>query len=371
MIVWALLFLLMAWGLASSRQRSGMLVVALAYLATRDLFSLAVLLSSALSSYLLMRFVPRIALPLVVALVVAGMAVVRLQAAPIDTVTVPLYVGLSYYGLRIIHVARERARGRLQTLRFADYLQYLAFLPALVAGPIHEVEAFLRDGNRRRWTSVLAAAGLERILYGAVKVLFLGNWCCGAWFLPWIRNHPEWPLWIRAYLECVHYGANLYFQFSGYSDLAIGAALLAGYRLPENFDWPFLARNINEFWQRWHMSLTRWCREYVFMPVIATSRSPYLAAALSMVVLGLWHEFSPRYLVWGLYQATGIVTWHLFRAVVPRLPNVSFKGSEHLLSLGSRVLTLNFVILSFAVTKEQSLERSWIVLSSILTLRGS
>src|SRR5690606_22484260 len=98
----------------------------------------------------------------------------------------------------------------------------------------------------------------------------------------------------------------LYFKFSGYSDIAIGVSRLLGFRVMENFHYPFIAQNIGDFWKRWHISLSSWCRDYAYMPVWSRLRNGALAALASMLILGLWHELSWRYLAWGLYHGAGI-----------------------------------------------------------------
>ncbi|MBL8820282.1 MAG: hypothetical protein JNL58_29935, partial [Planctomyces sp.] len=110
---------------------------------------------------------------------------------------------------------------------------------------------------------------------------------------------------------------KLYFDFSGYSDLSIGAARLFGIQLMENFNWPVLAPNIGQFWRRWHMSLGAWCQAYIYMPVLGRWRNPYVSAYATMLVMGLWHAGSWSYVFWGLYHATGLslfLTWTRFKA---------------------------------------------------------
>jgi alginate O-acetyltransferase complex protein AlgI len=128
--------------------------------------------------------------------------------------------------------------------------------------------------------------------------------------------------------------AYAYLDFAAYSDIAIGSSRLFGIRIIENFNFPFVARNINEFWQRWHMSLSGWCRAYVYMPTIGLTRNPYLAIYATMATIGIWHEGSLTWLCWGLYHATGIVVygswarfrrrrkWRLRTGLVPRLVGV-------------------------------------------------
>jgi alginate O-acetyltransferase complex protein AlgI len=172
--------------------------------------------------------------------------------------------------------------------------------------------------------------------------------------------------WLAAYLGCVQYGLNLYLQFSGYSDIAIGIAMLVGYRVPENFNWPFIATNIQTFWSRWHITLSHWCRDYVFQPVAAVSRSPHIGVIAAMLVLGMWHELSWRYLLWGAYHGLGLVVWRQFQTLKS---SASFDFPPKLRPVGivaGWFLTMNFVILSFALTRVHSLTDTWSIWMTIL-----
>ncbi|MBN8821849.1 MULTISPECIES: MBOAT family O-acyltransferase [unclassified Spirosoma] len=227
------------------------------------------------------------------------------------SVGVPL--GLSYYTFRQIHYAIERYKQTLPVHTFVDYLTYLFFLPTLLIGPINRFPDFYRDSRRRRWDSALFSAGLERVLYGYAKIVIIGNLLLTDKLAQFIHHlqahHPS----VATYLSVIRFATNAYVQFAGFSDVAIGLSLLIGIRVPENFQSPFLASNLNEFWKRYHMSLSSWCRDYVFTPLLSLTRQPVLATLGAMLVLGLWHEWSSRYLVWGALQGLGILIWHRFK----------------------------------------------------------
>ncbi len=259
---------------------------------------------------------------------------------------VPL--GLSYYVFRQIHYALERYKQTLPAHTWADYLRYLFFLPTLLGGPINRFPDFLRDARRRRWDAALFSAGLERILYGYAKIVVLGN----ALFTQKLGHlidglaptHPA----LGTYLGILRFVLNAYVQFAGYSDVAIGLGLLLGFRLPENFNSPFLAASLGEFWRRYHMTLSAWCRDYVFTPVLSLTRRAGLAVLASMLVLGLWHEWSGRFLVWGALQGLGVLAWRRFEQArasrgpaPPLLAGLSYAGGV--------LLTLHYYALSCVV----------------------
>jgi alginate O-acetyltransferase complex protein AlgI len=234
-----------------------------------------------------------------------------------DNWLIPL--GLSYYAFRQIHVAFEYYKGTLKRVDLWEFLQYLLFLPVILVGPIHRMPEFQRSLRRHKWNPLMISEGLERILYGLVKISFLGNFICSVW-LKQIAGGIA-AFYPRLYLEVVSFTANAYFQFAGFSDLAIGGGLLWGIRVMENFKAPFLATNMQNFWHRWHISLSEWCRDYVFHPVAAFTRNRWAAVIVSMMVLALWHEISIRYLLWGALQGAFILLTVRSRKMLPYLEN--------------------------------------------------
>lgn len=232
----------------------------------------------------------------------------------IDNWILPL--GLSYYAFRQIHVAFEIYKGRIARLSLGDYFQYLLFLPVILVGPIHRLPEFQRSLRRQKWQTSNFSDGLERILYGMVKISFLGNYLF-SFKVPAVAVRVDQPF--RFYLETMAFTGNAYVQFAGFSDLAIGMGLFWGIRVMENFDYPFLATNMQDFWQRWHISLSGWCRDYIFQPVAAYSRNRWVALAIAMVVLALWHEISLRYILWGVFHSILILATVWSRKNLPQV----------------------------------------------------
>ncbi len=211
----------------------------------------------------------------IIVVLVAYKAVV---AAPpedlLQNVVIPL--GLSHYALRVIHYILERYKGTIQAASFGDLVSYLFFLPTIVVGPIHRFPRFYSDLKRHRWDSRLISEGIERLLYGYVKITVLANYLVSGEFARLIGSIDPEKQALIFYLEIVRGGLNLYLQFSGFSNVAIGFARLLGFRVMENFNRPYFQKNISDFWRCWHISLTSWCREYVYTTVFSMSRSPAL-----------------------------------------------------------------------------------------------
>ncbi len=168
------------------------------------------------------------------------------------------------------------------------------------------------------------------------------------------------------YLQMAEVGLNLYLQFSGFSDIAIGFARLLGFRVMENFNWPFLQKNISEFWRCWHISLTSWCRDYVYSSVIAHTRSPALGALATLIVIALWHEVSIRYLLWGCCHGLGIVAWQQSQKIFSMCPPIQSAILRRALDLLSILLTLHYVWLGFLLVRQPDLSSMAKVLRTLL-----
>ena len=235
----------------------------------------------------------------------------------ISTTLIPL--GLSYYSFRALHFLIERYRGNLALGSFSDYVSYMFFLPTISVGPIHRAPAFLNDPAAGQWNMDFISDGLQRIVYGYAKISILA-----VFLLPRIMNRlrsyfPAADGSMDIYLEMVEQGLSLYILFSGYSDIAIGFALILGYRVIENFNYPYLQSNVADFWRCWHISLTSWTRDYVYMPMLASTRNPRVAVVSTFLVIGLWHEISIQFVLWGLWHALGIIVWQEYSKVKRKL----------------------------------------------------
>jgi D-alanyl-lipoteichoic acid acyltransferase DltB (MBOAT superfamily) len=262
-------------------------------------------------------------------------------------------IGIAFFLPRMLHYVVEHGRGKLRTHGLSAFLAWALFFPALLVGPIHRADSFFRDRARRRPDAQRVAVGLRRILMGYAKVVIVAN------YLVSDRNLYVNPAMLEpgpaVLFECLQYGLYLYFMFAGCSDIAVGLARLHGHRIEENFNWPLFRRNLSEFWQAWHMTLSWWCRTYVFLPIFARTRNAAPALIASMVVLGLWHEFSSRYLLWGLWHGVGLAVHRGYESTLyPRLPALPW----HLGALFATALTWAYVMLSFVITKNDHLEQT-------------
>ncbi|MEO1067272.1 MAG: MBOAT family O-acyltransferase [Pseudomonadota bacterium] len=269
-----------------------------------------------------------------------------------DTVAIPL--GMSYYTFRCIHFIMERYKGTVGKTSLNDLIGYLFFIPTLVVGPIHRFDDYRRDRLRQRFDPAMLSDGAERILYGYAKIVVLSNFLTEALLGDAIAGFADQDSVLVLYLKTVQNGLNLYFQFSGYSDIAIGFARLLGFRVLENFNWPYLQSNISAFWRSWHISLSRWCRDYIYGVTVAKTRSPALGALATMVTIGLWHEISLRFLLWGAYHGLGIIIWQMTQRHGDALTAATPAYLQRPLHVAKVIFTVHFVWFGFIILTAES-----------------
>lgn len=221
-------------------------------------------------------------------------------------------LGAAYFTLRHIHVLAEWGWGRMSVPSLPALLQYHLLLPVLASGPIHRLPHFTRACQRRRWSAEEFFTGAERVLLGAGLVMVVGDFMLGWRFDALVAKLGATGfsgIWIGSAVDWV----RLYVYFSGFTDIALGLCLMMGLTLEENFNQPWRARTLVEFWMRWHMTLSHWCRDYVYVPVAAAARSPVVGVTAALLVLGIWHQTSVYYVAWAVWQTTGIVLTHGYR----------------------------------------------------------
>ena len=226
-------------------------------------------------------------------------------------------LGISFFTFEFIHYLVDAHRHTLATpaadpapttprSRLADFAHFAAFslfFPTLLAGPIKRYQQFQAAPQV---TAGDVAYGLSRMLLGLFKKLALADSVAGIALRLSIPDQvtPH-GLWLAMYA----YAAQIYLDFSGYSDLAIGAGRLLGYRVPENFDWPYLATDLSSFWRLWHISLSSWIRDYLYIP-LGGNRGSATRVALNLIVVmalcGLWHGPAWHFVIWGVWHGLGL-----------------------------------------------------------------
>jgi alginate O-acetyltransferase complex protein AlgI len=239
-----------------------------------------------------------------------------------------LPLGISFFTFEFIHYAVDRYRGTTPSGKFSEYMAFILFFPTMVAGPIKRYQTFLPTLREPsiEWSNDWRV-GINRVLVGLAKKFAIADLMTA--FTSHL-NHADiakaqrWVLliWLLAY------GVKIYFDFSAYSDIAIGSARLFGMKVPENFDWPYARTNIAEFWKHWHISLYRWLVDYVFIPLGGSRCKPprvLVNLFLTMFLSGLWHGAGLNFIVWGLWHGLLLAvhrTWSKWRGPRPQPPSV-------------------------------------------------
>ncbi len=281
------------------------------------------------------------------------------------------WLGFSYVAFRLIHTTRDRATGRLPDLDLREYVTFVVFFPALTAGPIDRAERFVKDLRAPALNSSAdIAEGGRRMAIGLFKKFVLADLLALMALSPATaaQSHSTVWTWVMLYA----YAVRIYLDFGGYTDLAIGLARLAGVRLPENFDRPYLKPNLTAFWNGWHITLAQWFRAYYFNPLtrgLRTRRLPpafiILAAQFTtMLLIGLWHGVTWNFLIWGAWHGAGLFVHNRWLDLArPRLGWIEARPGLSQLSQALGVLvTFHYVTLGWVWFALPDPALSWRVL---------
>jgi len=239
----------------------------------------------------------------------------------VGTSTLPLLialpVGISFFTFKTMSYTIDVYRGEIPACRSLwRYAMFVSFFPELVAGPIVRASIFLPQMDRPltpRWGRTVI--GLQIALIGVAKKLLIADRLAS--FSDSVFDAPAAFSQGTVIAAVIAYSLQIYCDFSGYSDIAIGVARIIGFDLPENFDMPYLATSITEFWRRWHMTLSRWLRDYLYIPLGGNRRGPwrtYLNLAITMLLGGLWHGANWTFVAWGLLHGLGLAVHKLVRS---------------------------------------------------------
>ncbi len=228
-----------------------------------------------------------------------------------------LPLGISFHTFQSVSYVLDVYRGEQAVVTsFPDYALFVSFFPQLVAGPIVRAREFFVDlWNWRPPTGTEWLRGIETILTGLAKKLVFADQFA---FIAdrYFGNPAALPGFVPAWSAAVAFGLEIFFDFSGYSDIAIGVALLFGFHFPANFRRPYFSASISEFWRRWHMTLSRWLRDYLYIPLGGNRRGPwrtYLNLMITMLLGGLWHGASWTFVAWGGYHGALLALERLVR----------------------------------------------------------
>ena len=268
--------------------------------------------------------------------------------------------GLSFFSFKFLHYIIDTYRGTIPKHDYCDFLLYIVFFPIFPIGPIERFQNFNRYTSNIQFSWKEFSYGIERILLGMSKKIILADFILGyilsyydfelvgdrvAVSLDWVfqyklsfNDYSYSSLIVFAY--CLF--LKLYFDFSGYSDIAIGTGRLFGYKIMENFKWPILQANPSDYWRCWHISLTSWVRDYIYFPVLGLTRHTKFSLVITMLAIAVRHNIEMQWIVWGIYNGIVLVVWHGYQKVKKRY-KIYLWDKHPFYKVGAIFLTFNFV----------------------------
>lgn len=260
-----------------------------------------------------------------------------------------LPLGISFFVFEFIHYITDVYKGGKPVRSFIEFALFASFFPTQIAGPIKRYQDFIPQlTNDHKFSFKLVDEGLWLIIFGLFKkVVFADNL---AVVVQSTFSRPDlltgFDLWLAVYT----FAFQIYFDFSGYTDIARGSAMLLGYKVPPNFNLPYLAGSISEFWHRWHISLSTWLRDYLFIP-LGGSRGGTLFTwrnlMITMVLGGLWHGAALHFVVWGAYQGAMLIAHKELKRVTEGIAWLSALKKTTAFHSASVVVTFHFVCIGW------------------------
>jgi D-alanyl-lipoteichoic acid acyltransferase DltB (MBOAT superfamily) len=276
-----------------------------------------------------------------------------------EPVNLFLPIGISFYTFQSISYIVDVYRGEIRSSKsFLDYAFYMTFFPHLVAGPIVRAKDFLGQINSpenldaRRYKE-----SLFRIVTGLIKKLLIADYL--GKYVDMVFENPAFYTGGENLLGALAYSFQIYFDFSGYSDIAIGLALLLGYRLKENFENPYGSSNVTEFWRKWHISLSTWLRDYVYIPLGGNRKgvfNTYLFLLITMLVGGFWHGASWQFVCWGAAHGLALALHKAVRKHLPEGKWMDFIGG---------IFTFSFVTFCWIFFRARDFDTAMLMLNQM------
>jgi alginate O-acetyltransferase complex protein AlgI len=294
----------------------------------------------------------------------SGLAGIEFQ--PFD---IFLPVGISFFTFQSLSYTIDVYRKKIEPVdHLLDYAFYISFFPQLVAGPIVRAADFLPQLAKPTFvTKEMLGRGVFLICTGLFKKAVISNYISMN-FVDRIFDAPTLYTGLENLFGVYGYALQIYCDFSGYSDMAIGIALLLGFHFNLNFDSPYQSKNITEFWRRWHMSLSSWLRDYLYISLGGNRKGKvrtYINLFLTMLLGGLWHGAAFRFILWGALHGLALgVHKFILSFKWPQVQNSFVKNSSNVFSV---LLTFHFVCFCWIFFRAQDMETAWQVVTQIAT----
>jgi D-alanyl-lipoteichoic acid acyltransferase DltB (MBOAT superfamily) len=289
----------------------------------------------------------------------------------IQTLEIILPVGISFYTFQTMSYSLDVYKGKLQpTKDWISFAAYVSFFPQLVAGPIERATQLLPQFYRKRaFDYGLAADGVKQIAWGLFKKIVVADSC--AVFVNMAFANPETQTGSTLAVASIFFAFQIYGDFSGYSDIAIGTARLFGFSLMQNFAFPYFSRDIAEFWRRWHISLSTWFRDYVYIPLGGSHVSILKRVVNTFVIFllsGFWHGANWTFVAWGLFNALLFMPLMLMNMSKNNIGNVAERTIlPSLKESAQMLLTFVFVVMAWIFFRSNDLSTSFTIFKKIFS----
>lgn len=281
----------------------------------------------------------------------------------LHTLNIIVPLGISFFTFRTISYLLDVEKGKIKVCTDAlIFFNYVSFFPSLLSGPIDKAKLLIPQLETKRvFNYELAKDGMRQILWGIFKKVVIANNCATVTD-EIFKNYEHLPA-STLVLGAFYYAIQIYADFSGYSDMAIGIAKLLGFNITKNFDFPFFAQNIADFWRRWHMSLTSWLTEYVFTPLSIKFRDYdklglALAIVINFTICGIWHGANWTYVLFGFLHGC-----YFIPLIINGTMNKKKKKSESMLpsfkELINMILTFTLVMFTFIIFRAASIAEAF------------
>ena len=278
-------------------------------------------------------------------------------------------IGMSYFIFKLVDSQLNWNRDKNDTTSFREYLLFLFLPTTLPAGPIDNLKNFL-NGRINKISKDDFAVGFSRVCWGVFQKIVISDYL----IKNYINSHVSHPMQDMSGITLVLYlplvFIYIYVDFSAYSNIAIGLSRLLGFKVPENFNWPVFAATPQEFWKRWHMSLSNWCLRNIYFPMLIKSKSRFLSICLVMLFIGLWHQISLSWLCWAVHHVIGLS----ISPIIARLNPFKNRYVNFAFSIPLRVFTFMFISAGYAFasindfnTASQLYQSYWLSLYQLLT----
>ncbi len=278
---------------------------------------------------------------------------------PVPSFSLP--IGISFYTFQTISYVIDVYRGDVKPQRdIGKFFMYVSLYSQLVAGPIVRYADVAKEVDYRQETLHDVSAGISRFLIGLTKKVLIAN-TAGAFAEEYLNGDLSKSATAVVWFGIIMFGIQIYYDFSGYSDMAIGLGWIFGFHFLENFNYPYIAKSVADFWRRWHMSLGQFFRDYVYIPMGGNRKHQYYNLLVVWFLTGLWHGASWNFILWGLWFGLLIMAERLFlRKILDKLP--AFVGHLYLLF----VVMLGWVLFYFT-----DLGKAWECLRVMFGAAGS